>query len=152
MIGRLVRAGLLTGVVDGLFSSAVAQFAYGSGVTRLWQGVATTAFGAGAFGGGNRLASAGLLVHFGVAFVWSILFLRAYEYSRGLQRITTSPFGVLKVAAVYGPLIWIVMSLAVIPTMTGRPPAITERWWIQFFGHAIFVGLPIVAMIARRKH
>jgi hypothetical protein len=39
----------------------------------------------------------------------------------------------------------------VIPLRTGRPPVINERWWIQFFGHAIFVALPIVAMISRRS-
>lgn len=151
MIGRLVRAGLLTGVLDGLFSSALAQFAYGSGVTRLWQGVAATAFGAGAFGGGNALAIAGLLVHFGVAFAWSAVFLAAYESSTGLRRTAASPFGVMQIAAIYGPLVWVAMSAIVIPAVTGRPPVINERWWIQFFGHAIFVALPIVAMIARTR-
>jgi uncharacterized membrane protein YagU involved in acid resistance len=56
------------------------------------------------------------------------------------------------VAAVYGPLIWLVMSFVVIPSMTGRPTAVTSRWWTQFVGHAIFVGLPIVVMIARSAH
>jgi hypothetical protein len=151
-MGRLARAGLLTGVVDGLFSSALAQFAYGSSVMRLWQGVAATAFGPGAFGGGTPQAVAGLVAHFGVAFAWSTVFLVVYDNWRALQRIAASPFGVMKIAAVYGPLIWMVMSFVVIPMRTGRPPVINERWWIQFFGHAIFVGLPIVAMIARRLH
>jgi uncharacterized membrane protein YagU involved in acid resistance len=146
---RLITAGLLTGVCDGLFSSVLARFFYGSTVTRLWQGVASTAFGADAFGGGTRLAIAGLVVHFGVAFAWSAIFLLAYEQLPALRRITASPYGVMKVAAVYGPLVWVVMSLAVIPMMTGRPPAITARWWTQFVGHAIFVGLPIASMISR---
>lgn len=51
--------------------------------------------------------------------------------------------------AVYGPAIWVVMSLVVIPFLTGRPPTVTYRWWIQLAGHAAFVGLPIVATIAR---
>jgi hypothetical protein len=38
-----------------------------------------------------------------------------------------------------------VMSLAVIPILVHRPPAITYRWWIQWFGHIPFVGIPIVA-------
>jgi uncharacterized membrane protein YagU involved in acid resistance len=151
VIGRLARAGLLTGVVDGLFSSALAQFAYGSGVMRLWQGVAATAFGAGAFGGGYTLAIAGLVVHFGVACAWSAVFLLAYQSSPGLRRGAASPFGVMQIAAIYGPLIWVAMSAVVIPAMTGRPPVINERWWIQFFGHAIFVAMPIVAVIARTR-
>ena len=32
---------------------------------------------------------------------------------------------------------------------TRRPPTISYRWWIQFFGHFPFVGIPIVASIAR---
>lgn len=149
---RLVRAWLLTGVLDGLFSSALAQFAYGSSASRLFQGVAATAFGAEAFGGGGTLAIVGLLMHFGVALAWSAVFLIAYEASAPLRRIVASPLGVLKVAAAYGPLVWIVMSMVVIPTLTGRPTVITIRWWNQFFGHAIFVGLPIVSMIARRTN
>jgi hypothetical protein len=56
---------------------------------------------------------------------------------------------VIKVAALYGPFIWLVMSLAVIPVLLHRPPAITFRWWVQFFGHAPFVGVPIAAATRR---
>jgi hypothetical protein len=48
------------------------------------------------------------------------------------------------VAVVYGPLVWMCMSLLVIPQLTGRSPTITYRWYIQLAGHAVFVGLPIV--------
>ena len=41
------------------------------------------------------------------------------------------------------------MSLAVIPLLTGRPPAIGFRWWVQLVGHIPFVAVPIVAMIGR---
>ncbi len=145
---RLVRAGLLTALVDGLFSGALAQFAYGSSVTRLFQGVAATLFGSGALES-EAMAIVGVLMHIGVAFTWSAIFLLAYERSDALRRFVASPFGVLKTAAVYGPLVWVVMSMIVIAALTRRPPAITMRWWNQFFGHVIFVGLPIVAMIAR---
>jgi len=44
--------------------------------------------------------------------------------------------------------VWMVMSLAVIPLLAHRPPAINVRWWVQFLGHAPFVGLPIAASFA----
>jgi hypothetical protein len=44
-----------------------------------------------------------------------------------------------------------VMSLAVIPLLVHRPPAINFRWWVQFFGHIPFVALPIAASIGRPK-
>jgi hypothetical protein len=41
-LSRLVRAGLLTGVIDGLFSSVLSVVSYHSTVARLFQGVAST--------------------------------------------------------------------------------------------------------------
>jgi uncharacterized membrane protein YagU involved in acid resistance len=60
-----------------------------------------------------------------------------------------SRYGPLKIAAVYGPFIWLVMSLMVIPLLLHRPPTITDRWWTQLIGHVPFVGLPIAWSFAR---
>ena len=148
MLARLVRAWLLTAAVDGVFSSVLSVL-YGSTVTMLWQSVGTTAFGSNAFGGGTALAAAGLLAHLGVALAWTMIFLIAYENWPALRRMTDAPGGMLRVASIYGPLIWVVMSMVVIRAATGRAPAITYRWWIQFFGHAVFVALPIVSQIKK---
>ena len=147
MISRLLRAGLLTAVTDGLFSSVLAAFFYGSTVMRLWQGVASVLLGAAAFEGGSRTAAIGVLMHIGVAFGWSAVFLLLVLSSSSLRAILAEPYGVVAVAAVYGPLVWLVMSLAVIPLLTHRPPAINFRWWVQLVGHIPFVALPIVTMI-----
>ena len=149
MIARLLRTWLLTAVVDGLFSSALAAFVYGSTVTRLWQGVASVLLGAGAFEGGSRTAAIGVLMHAGVAFGWSAAFLLLALSSSWLRGVLGQPYGVITVAAVYGPLVWLVMSLAIVPLLTHRPPAINMRWWVQLLGHIPFVALPIVATIGR---
>ena len=47
--------------------------------------------------------------------------------------------------------IWLVMSIAVIPLLLQRPPAVTFRWWVQFFGPIPFVGLPIAWMTLGAK-
>jgi hypothetical protein len=146
---RLVRAGVLTGVADGLFSSVLSVAFYHSPVTRLFQGVASTLIGQSAFEGGTSAAVIGLLMHFGVAFGWSAVFLLVVMRSRWMRRLITSPYGVVKAASLYGPFIWMVMSLAVIPLLLHRPPTINIRWWIQLIGHMPFVGLPIVASIGR---
>jgi len=144
LLSRLLIAGLVTGVTDGLFSSGLAAFVYGSTVTRLWQGVASTLLGAAAFEGGTRTAAIGLLMHFGVAFTWSAVFLALVLSSSWIRSAETSLAGALMVAAVYGPLIWVVMSFGIVPLLTHRPPTINIRWWIQFVGHIPFVALPIV--------
>ena len=147
-MSRLLRAGLLTAVTDGLFSSVLVVAAYGSTVTRLWQGVAAVLLGPSAFEGGSRTVLIGLAMHVGVAFAWAALFFLLVERAAWLRRLLASPLGVVRVAVVYGPLVWSVMSFVVIPAMTGRwPPTINLRWWVQFFGHFPFVGLPIVAGI-----
>jgi hypothetical protein len=145
VFGRLVRAGLLTGVVDGLFSSVLNVVAYGSTVSRLFQGVASVPLGRGVFDGGTRTAAIGVLMHFGIAFAWSALFLFLVLRWTWVRRLLDSPHGVAKVAALFGPLVWIVMSLVVIPALAQRPPTIGMRWWVQLIGHFPFVGLPIVA-------
>ena len=60
-----------------------------------------------------------------------------------MVRRLLSRHGVLKVASLYGPFIWLVMSLVVIPLFTKRPPSLTLRWWMQLIGHVPFVALPI---------
>lgn len=145
----LVRAWLATAVVDGLFASALSVLGYHSTVARLWQGVASTVLGPSAFDGGATTALVGVAMHIGVALAWSAVFVALAIASPALQRALRHPGGVFAVAAVYGPFIWMVMSLAVIPLLTGRPPRITGRWWIQLAGHIVFVALPMVSVVAR---
>lgn len=142
---RLLRAGVLTGVVDGLFSSTLAAVFYDSTVTRLFQGVASTVVGQAAFAGGAPMTLLGVLMHFGVAFGWSAVFVFVVMRWGRVRRLLGSRYGVIKVASFFGPFVWIAMSMAVIPLLTERAPAIGIRWWIQLVGHVPFVGLPIVA-------
>jgi len=146
---RLLRAGLVTGVTDGLFSSVLVTLFYGSTFSRLWQGVASTVVGAGAIGGGAQMTALGLLMHLGVAFGWSAVFLLLYERAGRLRAATRSLAGVATIAVVYGPIVWMIMSLVVIPLLVHRPPTITIRWWVQLVGHVPFVAIPIAAGVRR---
>jgi hypothetical protein len=65
----------LTGITDGLFSSVLSVAFYDSTVRRLFQGVASVLLGPDALKGGTPTAVLGVLMHFGVAFGWSIVFL-----------------------------------------------------------------------------
>jgi hypothetical protein len=58
-VSRLVRAWLVTAIVDAMFSSALAVFAYRSTLTRLWQGVASILLGPAAFEGERGRRSSG---------------------------------------------------------------------------------------------
>ena len=148
-LSRLFRAGLMTTIIDGLFSSVLSVAAYDSTFSRLFQGVASTLVGSSAFTGGARTTALGVLMHCGVAFGWSAIFVFGVMRSARIRNVLASRYGTLKVASVYGPAIWLVMSLLIIPLLLQRPSAISIRWWVQLIGHFPFVGLPIVVSASR---
>jgi len=98
-MSRLVRAGLLTAVTDGLFSSVLVVAAYDSTVTRLWQGVACVLLGPRAFEGGLRTTLVGIAMHVAVAFTWSAVFLVLVRRWSWLRRLVASPYGLVEAAA-----------------------------------------------------
>jgi hypothetical protein len=146
----LLPVWLVTTVWDALCATALSVLAYGSSAAGLWQGVASTVLGPAAIGGGAKMVAAGLGLHALVALTWSIVFVTALRVWPALRRAIGNPGGALAIASAYGPLIWLVMSLAVIPLATGRPPRINARWWVQVFAHVPFVALPLVFTARRR--
>ena len=139
----LTRAGLLTAVSDGAFATVLTTVFFHSTFMRLWQGVASVPLGRGALEGGARTMWIGLGLHVCVAFFWSWFFLFGAMRIETVRRLLVSRLGVLKVAALYGPFVWLVMTLVVIPLFTRRPPTFALRWWVQLVGHVPFVALPI---------
>lgn len=140
----LLPVWLVTAVWDFLCASALSVFVYGGTFAGLWQGVASTVFGPDALKGGAKMVAAGLVLHGLVAFTWSLVFVAAVWLVPALSRAIRTAGGAVAVACAYGPLIWLVMSLAVIPLATHRPARITGRWWVQVFAHVPFVTLPLV--------
>jgi hypothetical protein len=150
---RVARAALVTGLVtaawDFICASALGVFAYHSTFSRFWQGVAAAALGPRALEMGARGVAVGLMLHLLVALVWSTFFVLALTSFERLRRVVDRPGGAFVVACLYGPVIWLVMSLVIIPLATGRPPTFAFRWWVQIFAHVPFVTLPLV-FTARR--
>jgi hypothetical protein len=142
----LVPVWLLTAAWDFGCASALSIFGYHSTFTRLWQGVAATVLGPTAIGGGTSTVLAGLALHLAVALTWSALFVLAAVRWSGLRNMIATRGGALAVAIAYGPLIWLVMSLVVIPLALHRPPAFGARWWTQVGAHVPFVSIPLVFM------
>jgi hypothetical protein len=145
----LLSTWLVTAAWDFLCASALTVFAYKGTFGGLWRGVASTAFGQQMLTAGTRGILAGIGAHLSIAFVWSAIFVTALAVSARLRRTVASPGGALAVACVYGPIIWLVMSLGLLPLLTGRAPSFSYRWWVQVFAHIPFVALPLV-FTARR--
>src|ERR1044071_6144173 len=135
---------LVTAAWDFLCASALSVFAYKGTFGGLWRGVASTAFGQHMATAGTRGVLAGIGAHLSIAFTWSAIFVTALVLSGGLRRVVASPAGALAVACVYGPIIWLVMSLGLIPLLTGKAPVFGFRWAVQVVAHIPFVTLPLV--------
>ena len=144
-----LRTGAVIALVDFCFASTLTVFGYGRTFASLWQGVASVPFGPAAINGGDTWTLIGIACHICTAFTWAGVFVVMLTRWPALQRAVARPAGVLGVAAVYGPCIWLVMSFIVIQLFTHKPPTITYRWWIQLVGHIFFVGLPIVWTASR---
>jgi hypothetical protein len=144
-----LRAWALVAVVDGLFATTLPVVAYGQPLGRVWKGVASVLIGPSAMLGHWRTIALGLGMHVCVALLWTTVFLILALMSPLLRRIVATPAGVLGVATLYGPAVWIIMSFLVIQRLTGRPPTINFRWYVQLLAHIPFVALPIVWAVGR---
>lgn len=140
---RWTRAALALALADFVWATILAV-ANGNPPLGPWNAVARTAFGPGMFAPGPLSIAVGLCVHLCVSFGWSGLYVLVESRWKALQRVVSTPVGMLGVAAVVGPIVWILMSSVVIPLRTGRSLTLTSAWYIQLAGHVLFVGLPIV--------
>jgi hypothetical protein len=148
-IQAVIPVWLVTAAWDFLCATALSVLAYHSTFAHLWQGVASTVLGPAAIDGGAKTVAVGIALHLAVAFAWSALFVAIARVSPTILRMIATPSGALAVAAAYGPIFWLVMSLIVIPLATGRPPRFGFRWWVQVFAHVPFVTIPLVFMARR---
>lgn len=92
----------------------------------------------------------GLVMHLGVALVWTLLFVGIVSAVQSVRQLAETPIGIAAISMVYGPLIWMIMSLIVIPLALGHAIPHGGRWLVQLIGHIPFVALPIVAIIGRQ--
>jgi hypothetical protein len=78
-----------------------------------------------------------------------VIFLLALRGTRFVPRMLGWRFGALDVAMWYGPLVYVVMTMLLIPLFTHRVPPITLNWVTVLLGHIPFVGLPIALIVGR---
>jgi hypothetical protein len=147
----ILAGGLICGALDinGAFLTAWVN----AGMTppRVLQAVASGLLGPGAFDGGAAVEAGGLLLHFAVAFTWTVVF---YLLSRrlGFLRDQAVVSGLL-----YGAFVYLAMNLAVLPLaaqfrslyIPGTKPFVPRLAWGQFGVHLTCVGLAISLAVRR---
>lgn len=148
MNGSYVSAVLLAGSVAGALDIVFAiSFAAYSGVApvRLLQTVASGLLGAAAFAGGIPVAVLGLVLHFGLSFLWASIFLGLALLAPFLTRypfVSGIGFGV----AVFLAMRLVVLPLSAFPyQVTFKPLATT----LDLLSHALLFGFPIALAVRK---
>ncbi len=138
----VLKAGLLVGTLD--IGAAFLYYTLRTGGKPPWvvlQYIASGLFGPAAYAGGMRMHAAGLLLHYGIAFAFTLFFFRIFSFLKRRAGHT------LLIGVGYGLFTWAVMNLVVVP-LSGipRPPF---AWSDALINAAILVvcmGIPLAAM------
>lgn len=135
---------LLAGALDLISAFIVTAFKTGN-YARMLQGIASGLLGASSFEGGAATATLGVLIHFALAFIWTIIF---YVASRRINFLTAQPIvsGVLYGILVYVLMYYVIVALSAAPFQMPHDFTATVR---DVFIHIVCIGLPI-ALVARR--
>lgn len=141
----LVRLCLVTGTLDAI---AALLISYKVSPAVIFKFIASGLFGKAAFSGGAVMVFWGLLFHYCIASVFSILLFLLYP---AFIKVIRNKF---MVAVVFGLVIWAVMNLAVLPltNIPKRTGAIKPLPLIEgILALMIAIGIP-VAVTAERYY
>ena len=137
--------GLIAGTLDISGACIVSWLRASVPPERVLQSVASGLLGAAAYTGGAKTAILGLLLHFFIATIWTIVF---YLASRKLRFLIAQP---IMSGLLYGVVVYAFMNFVVIP-LSRFPQRGTPTLTGRLIGLVIImfcIGLPI-ALIVRR--
>ncbi len=138
LVNSVITAGLLTGTLDITAASLQYFERTGKGPGNVLRFIASGVFGTKAFAGGMAMAAWGLLLHYIIAFLFTIAFFLLYP-TISLLKINRVVAGIL-----YGVLVWAVMNLLVLPASLAPPiPFHTGRALVAAGILVACIGLPL---------
>jgi uncharacterized membrane protein YagU involved in acid resistance len=138
--------GLIAGALDITGACVVSWLRASVPPVRVLQSVASGLLGPASYTGGTKTAILGLLLHFLIATIWTIVF---YVASRRLRFLLQQP---IVWGLVYGVVVYAFMNFVVLPASRFPPPRVPPTLTGRLIGLAIImfcIGLPI-ALIVRR--
>lgn len=142
----IIQAGLLAGTLDILAAFTHFYIKTGKNPLLILRFIASAVFGKAAFEEGNSMLAIGLLLHYIIAFCWTILFFLLYPQIIALVK------NKFVAAFFYGIIIWLAMNLLILP-MTKLPkptlslvPSITGALIL-----IVAIGVP-VALLAKKYY
>lgn len=136
---EIIKAGLLVGTLDIL--AAFIYYFIQTGrkdVFNVLKYVASGLFGKDAFSGGNQIVLAGLLLHYTIAFVFTLLLFSLFS------KVKVFTKNKILLGTGYGVFIWMVMNLIVVPLSSiGVRPFDTVNAVIEILILIVCIGIPL---------
>ncbi|MBC7828543.1 MAG: hypothetical protein H7122_12405 [Chitinophagaceae bacterium] len=140
----ILLAGLLAGFLDGAAASVSYYINTGNNPTRVFQYIASAVFGKQAYSGGMGMVVWGLVFHFVIALAFAAVFFVVYPV---LFRIIKNR---IVIGVVYGLMVWVIMSLVVVPLTKAAQFAFNLQAAIIGMLILVFmVGIPIALIVHR---
>ena len=140
----IIKAWLIAGTLDILSALLYYYIKTGKNPANVLRYVASAVFGKAALSGGTTMAAAGLLLHYIIAFIWTIFFFLICPWIISVLKST------IVTGVVYGIFIWLVMNLVVVPM--GASPKAPFNILNAIINMAILmyaIGLPVSIIVSR---
>jgi hypothetical protein len=141
----LLGTGLVAGSMDATAASLQYYLRTGKSPGGVWRYVAGALMGPSASTGGGGTIAIGLLMHYGIAFGWTLLFFLA---ASRISALRVNPF---ILGPLYGIFVWAMMTRVLVPlTYIGAPKSFdVTQSVIAAAIIVVCIGMPI-ALGARR--
>lgn len=140
----ILLGGALVGVLDATDGVAYFGLTAGNNPIQVLQFIASGALGPAAFSGGLAAAALGALIHFGLSFGFTALFVLAWIRSEAVREHW------VVAGLAWGVAVWTLMNLIILPLSHVPPSPITALSAIHgLTAHAMTVGLA-AALVAHR--
>ncbi len=105
----IVKAGVIVGSLDILTAFIHYFIKTGKNPLNVLKFISSGIFGAAAFSGGNMMILSGLILHYIIAFAFTIFFFWLFPKIKIFSKSKTLT------GIIYGIFIWVVMNLVVVP-------------------------------------
>jgi hypothetical protein len=145
-IMTIILAWLVAGTLDISYAIITWGPVFGKLTTaQLLQGIASTLMGKDAFTGGIPTALVGLAMHYGISLAWVTIYFFIFPY---LPLLARNAFlsGIL-----YGVFVWAMMSLLIVPLVTGRAWTYNTVPFLKSIAPMILLFGPAIALIITPK-
>ena len=138
LIKKITKTGLIAGTLDILAASIYFFIKTGNNPSVILKYISSAIFGKAAFDGGNIMVITGLILHYLIAFIFTIFFFLVFSRIKGLSKNN------ILAGILYGIFIWVIMNLIVIPlsNIPNRPINIVNAI-INLIILIVCVGIPV---------